>query len=289
VERFASQAEKLRSAEQAAERRVSENPSDPKALLDRGLARLRRGSVDAAISDFRHAALLAPSLAEAEADLAYALWTQGRLEEALNAARNALKLDPESPSAHRYAGRLLLLLDRNRNEAVAHLEHAVQLDPQETEAHFDLALAYRAAHDLPNAWAQVRLLETEFPEDDSRLLYVQGRLASDQGRSAVAVEFFRRAWKNNPSLLEAREALGIELARLQRWGEALDLLGAASSANPQSFRVTYAYALALMNTGHLAEAEQVTRRVMGLNQRSEVRALLDQITARRLLAGERKP
>ena len=290
AERFAPRAEKLRSAEQEAGARLRENPADVKALLDLGLVRLRLGNVDAAIVDFRRAAAQEPALAKAQTDLAYALWMEGHLDDALRAGRAALVLDPDDASAHRYVGRLLLLKGGDRSEAIDHLEKVAQLDPEETDAHFDLVMAYRSAGDPPNAWAQLRLLQTEFTEDDPRLLYVQGLLVSDQGRSALAIDLFRRACDRNPSLGEAREALGIELAQAGRWAEALDVLGPAAKSNSQSFRVTYAYALALMNTQHLAEADQVARRATSLNPGSaEARALLGQIKARRVPHGEKRP
>ncbi len=290
VERFAPQAEKLRSAEQRAEARLRENPSDMKALLDLGLAHLRLGEVDAAISDFQRAAAKSPSLAEAQTDLAYALWKQGRLDEALGAARAALLLDPRAAAAHRYAGRVLLLKGEDQQEAIAHLEKAAQLNPEETDAHFDLVMAYRATGDPANAWAQLRLLQTEFPEDDPRLLYVRGLLVSDQGRSALAIDFFRRAWNGDPTLEEARDALGVELVQARRWGEALEVLAPASKANPHSFRVAFAYALVLMNLERLPEAEEEARRAVRLYPSSpEARALLSQIKDRVMSQGGRQP
>jgi len=290
AERFAPPAEKLRSAEREAEARVRANPTDVKALLDRGLARLPLAQVDAAIADFRRAAALAPDQAEPETDLAYGLWMQGHLEEALGAARAALALDPHNASAHRYAGRLLLLLGGDRSSALAHLEEAARLNPQETDAHFDLVMAYRAAGDASNAWAQLRLLQTEFPADDPRVLYVEGLLASDQGRLSVAIDYFRQALAGDPHLGEAREALGIALAQAARWVEALEVLGPAARDNLGSFRLAYAYALALMNTERLAEAEEAARRALSLNPGSaEARALLGQVQARRAPGGEKQP
>ncbi len=290
VERFASPAERLRFAEQRAEAEVKANPSDAHALLGLGLARLRLGKLDAAIADFRRAAAEAPGRAEAQTDLAYALWKHGELEDALRAARAALVLDPSDAAAHRYAGRLLLLQGRDREDAIAHLEKAAQLDPEETDVHFDLLMAYRATGDRASAWAQLRLLQTEFPDQDPRLLYVQGLLVSDQGRSAPAIDLFRRAWKGNPRLEEARDELGVELAKSQRWAEALEVLAPASQANPQSFRVAYAYALALMTAGRLEEAAEQARRAVILNPGAgEARRLLDLIQARRAVPLRGKP
>ncbi len=285
MERFASQAEKLRSAKRKAQAQVEQNPSDAKALVGLGLARLRVEELDAAAADFRRATALAPSLAEAQTDLAYALWRQGHLDDALAASRAALQLDPRDAAAHRYAGRLVLLKDGNREEAIAHLEKAAQLNPEETDAHFDLLMAYRAAGDAASAWSQLRLLQTEFPEDDPRLLYLRGLLVSDQGRSAMAIDCFRRAWSGDPHLEEARDALGVELVQSRHWAEALEVLESASKANPRSFRLAYAHALALLNVQRLPEAAEEARRASFLNPAStEAQALLRLIKARMMSA-----
>lgn len=290
AERFAAPAEKLRSAEREAGARVRANSTDVRALLDRGLARLPLAHVDAAIEDFRRAAALAPNQAEPETDLAYGLWMQGHIEDALGAARAALALDPHDASAHRYAGRLLLLLGGDRNSALAHLEEAARLDPLETDAHFDLIVAYRTASDPANAWAQLRLLQTEFPADDPRVLYVEGLLDSDQGRLPIAIDRFRQALAGDPHLAEARDELGIALAEAAHWPEAVDVLGPTARDNPKSFRLAYAYALALTNLNYLAKAEGAAQKAVGLNPGSaEARALLERVQARRAAAGEKQP
>lgn len=279
--RFAPAAEKLRSAERSAQARVQANPNDAKAWLDLGMAHLRLSRVEDAIGAFRRAAGLAPSVAEPQTDLAYALWMHGDVEGALVAARAALVLDPNDASAHRYAGRLLLLHGGDSHEALEHLEKAAKINPAETDAHFDLAMAYRAAGDAASAWAQLRLLQIEFPENEPRVLYVQGVLVSEQGRSGLAINYLRQAMAGDPHLPGAREALGVELARSRQWAEAADLLAPAVRDNPRSFQLTYAYALTLMNTQHLAEAEAAAKHAVDLNPQSlEARTLLGQIQAR---------
>ena len=288
AERFAPPSEKLRLSE--AEARVRANPKEAKAWLDLGMAHLALAQIDDAIADLRRAAAMAPSLAEPQTDLAYALWIQGDIDRALEAAKAALALDPNDASAHRYAGRLLLLRGGDRGEAIKHLEKAAQINPEETDAHFDLIMAFRAAGDPSNAWAQLRLLQTEFPEDEPRVLYVQGLLASDQGRSALAVDFFRRAVAGDPHLPGAREALGIELAQTRHWTEALDLLEPAARDSPRSFQLTYAYALTLMNTQQWVAAEAAARRAISLNPESpEARTLLAQIQSRSIAGRGKQP
>ena len=277
-------------AEQDAESRVRTNPNDPKAWPDLGMAHLHLGKVDDAVRDFRRASALAPSLSTPQTDLAYALWMKGDINGALAASRAALALDPKDASAHRYTGRLLLLRGGDRGEAIEHLERAAQMNPAETDAHFDLLLAYRSNGDAANAWAQLRLLQTEFPGDEPRVLYVQGVLTSDQGRSPAAIELFRRALAGDPHLSEAREALAIELAQSRQWPEALGLIAAAIRDNPRSFRLAYAYALTLLNTSHFAEAEEAARRAIELNPGSpEARALLSDVQAHSASRGGKEP
>jgi len=290
VERFASQAEKLRSAERDAEGRVRAYPSQLRAWLDLGMAHLNLAELDAATAAFRRAAALSPFVAEPQTDLAYALWMQGKFDLALEAAKAALSLDPNDASAHRYAGRLLLLQGGSRGEAIEHLQKAVQINPEEADAHFDLAMAYREAGDTPNAWAQLRLLQSEFSEDEPRLLYIEGLLSSAQGRSSLAIDFFRRALAGDRRLPGARESLGIELAQTGHWTEALALIEPAARDNPQSFQLSYLYALTLMNTRRWGDAEAAARRAISLNPgSSEARALLGQAEARLASARDNHP
>jgi tetratricopeptide (TPR) repeat protein len=290
VERFAPQAERLRAAERDAEGRVRAYPSQVRAWLDLGMAHLNLAELDAATAAFRRAATLCPSLAEPQTDLAYALWLQGKVDPALEAAKAALSLDPNDAAAHRYVGRLLLLRGGSRAEAIEHLQKAVQSNPEETDAHFDLAMAYREAGDMPNAWAQLRLLQTEFPEDEPRLLYLEGLLSSTQGRSSLAIDFFRRALAGDSRLPRARESLGVELAHAGHWTEALALLEPAARDNPQSFELSYLYALTLMNTRRWADAEAAARRAINLNPASsEARDLLAQVEAHSGSAREKEP
>jgi tetratricopeptide (TPR) repeat protein len=280
AERFANPGTRLKRAELEAAVRVSANPKDVGAILDLGLARLRLGEFDGAVENFRRAVLVDPASADSEAHLAYGLWMQGRLDAALAAARSALALDSENASAHRYEGRLLFLTGGDRREAVQQLERAARLDPEETDTHFDLLMAYRSAGDVERAWAELRLLRAAYAADDARLLYVEGLLASDQGRASFAIDHFRRALAANPSLDEAREGLGITLTQAQRWAEALEVLKPLAQQKPQSFTVAYACALALKNTGHLPEAAEEARRALRLNPNSaEAHSLLSQTLA----------
>jgi tetratricopeptide (TPR) repeat protein len=70
----------------------------PRALLDRGEARLAAGDVDAALQDFERAAT-ENHLAEAEISLVRALLQQGEMRRALAFAAHAAGAHPEDPRA----------------------------------------------------------------------------------------------------------------------------------------------------------------------------------------------
>ena len=277
-ERFASSTAKAQLAEAEATARLNQSPKDVKALTDRGLARVGLGLLDAGVADFEQAVAVDPNSVESWASLAYGLWRQGKFEPALAAARKALERDPEYPSAHWYTGRLLLLTKGDVQEAVRHLERALELNPAEAGIHLDLLMAYRAAGDLKKAWAQLRPLRVLLPPSDTRLLYVEGLLASDFGRSAFAVDCFRQALAIQPQMLEARNGLGVALVQAERWQEAIEVLTPLAKEQPLSFRIAYLLALAYYYAQRGPEAEQEIRRALRLNPSStDAAALLEKV------------
>ena len=274
-ERFASSTVKSQRAEAEATARLNQNPKDVEALKERGLARLDLGLLDAGLADFEQAVAVDPNSAASWATLAYGLWRGGKFEPALTAARKALERDSEYPSANWYTGRLLLLTKGDAQEAVRHLERAQELNPAEAGIHLDLLMAYRTAGDLKRAWAQLHPLRVLLPSSDTRLLYVEGLLASDFGRSAFAVDCFRRALAVQPGMLEARNGLSVALVQAERWQEAIEVLTPLANEQPQSFRVAYLLALAFHHAQREAEAELEIRRALRLNPSStEAAALL---------------
>ena len=61
---------------------------------------MERGNFDDALTSFRHAAALKPSLPEAHANLADALMKTRQIDASLREVRWALELDPEVPESH---------------------------------------------------------------------------------------------------------------------------------------------------------------------------------------------
>ncbi len=117
--------------------------------------------------------------------------------------------------------------------AVEAFSKAIQADPQDYFAHFNLALAYT-------------LLE----------------------RDAEALPEYRKTLELKPGLFEAQLNEGIVLLRQKNGAEALPLLEAAAAQKPQEFRPRYYLAEAQLATGDLAKAEANYRAAAELDPKS---------------------
>jgi predicted Zn-dependent protease len=99
-------------------------------------------SMKEAQQEFEAELKLNPANAAAEFDLGMIAHAQGHLPEAIQHFARAAQLDASLGDAYLDLGRSLLDADRER-EAVAPLESAVKLQPENPEAHFFLATAYQ--------------------------------------------------------------------------------------------------------------------------------------------------
>ncbi len=146
--RIASLAE-LRGRPELAARELSaviaEDPEDAEARgrlarihLARGVQLARRGEHARAARQLERAAELDPEDATARTSLGAAFAELGRLDEAIDATREAVRLAPRDAAAHANLG-LLLAARRDPNGARAHLRRALTLDPDDARARAALA------------------------------------------------------------------------------------------------------------------------------------------------------
>ena len=169
----------------------------------------------------------------------------GNLAEARACAERCLELDPESPHGHRLLG-LTAVKTGTIQEVVRHLKRAHELDPNDAETLFWLAVMYgfagRARHGLPLA---ERLLKI----DPLTPIYqvVPGFLAMMEGDFAAAPEAFLRAIRMDPSNPILRVTYGHALALLGRREEAVEAFDALERDQPGAFfsRVGQVYKSAL--------------------------------------------
>lgn len=283
VERFSTPEARAEQVEGQANARLVANPNDADALNLRALARLRFGRYSEAYEDLRRAVALAPDNSDYQAGLGYVLWKLGRPAEAISTERVALKLNDKNFAAQYQLGRFLLRTGGREQltEAVEHLRRAIELEPRQYDARFELIAAYRALGDKVQASTQLEFLWDSLPSDP-RVFYLSALLATDREDFDNAIKDFKEALHRDPSLTSAWQDLGLAYVKLKRWAEAVETFAELVHQQPDSVDAAYLSALALFNNGQTTEAEREVRRALRLNAgAAEAHALLGVMLAAR--------
>lgn len=281
VERFSTPEARAARTEKETTEKLKQNADDDETINERALARMRLGKYAEALADLQKAVSLNPKNADYRANFGYVLWKLGRGQEAIEAEREALKLDEKNYTANYQLGRFLLRAgDKSLlKEAAERLKKAIEIDPRQYEVRFELIAAFRELGDTASAIGQLDILEDAHPAD-ARVKYVSALLFIDRSDADSAIKTFREALQKDENLYGAWQDLGLLLAKLNRWSEAVEAFGALAKRQPNSVEAAYFHALALYNAKKIAEAESEARRALRLNESSsDAHALLGIILA----------
>ncbi|MGD0088403.1 MAG: tetratricopeptide repeat protein [Planctomycetota bacterium] len=251
--RTAQRNEDYRSASQLWDRVVAQRPDNPRARCGLGLALADEpGRLDDAIEQYREALKLTPKYAEAHNNLGIALLEQGRLEEAREHFQEALRIRPNFAKAHSNFGEALLRQGR-LDEAIAHCQEALQLNPKQAEAHNNLgnALFQQGRLDEGLAHLQEALrLKPNFPEAHNNL----GNALLQQGRLDEALLHYQEALRTKPNFPDAHYDLGNALFQQGRPAEAVLHYQEALKTKPLFVEAHYNLGIALFQQGRVDEA-----------------------------------
>ena len=212
-----------------------------------GVALIKRGQLDEAVTRLQGAIRIAPNYAEAHNNLGTALAMQGRLEEAIARFQESVRLKPRSAQAHNDLGAALGRQGR-LDEAIAHLQEAVRLTPDLADARCNLGDALAAKGRLDDAivqYQQAIQLNPNYPDTYNHL----GIALASRGRLDEAIGQFQRALALNPDYAEAHGSLGAALGRKGSLDEAIYHLQEAVRLKP-----AYAAAQANLRTALAAKA-----------------------------------
>jgi protein O-GlcNAc transferase len=217
-------------------RRAIEIEPLPSTLLNLGRAEREAGRVDASIAAFRRAIELKRDAPEAWSMLSNALRQAGRFGEALDAAREAQRMDPWFGDGHLNAGVALHQLGQLAEAAVCYVAASTVASSRRAAlGNLKVALADprlvalgavttatatpAAARELPAAPSTLarlrRLLEAP---DDVAALEELGRSERDDKRLPTAIALLERAAQLAPNALRWLEvgALACELGRIEQ-------------------------------------------------------------------------
>ena len=152
-----------------------------------------------------------PDNARARNNLGLALKKEGRLEEAAEHYRAAVRLAPEFAETHHNLGIVLRELGA-LEEAAACFRAALQLKPTFAEAQANLARTLRDSGDLAGALDHYRSVVSENPDFPVGHLEL-GNALLREGQTGQAVHHYREALRLKPDYCEAHNNLGLALKR----------------------------------------------------------------------------
>jgi len=195
--------------------------------------------------------------------LAAVLKQTGRISEALVASQKAVEIDPEDAEAHSNLGNTLKELGR-LEEAEASHRQAIELKPDLAEAHSNLGNTLKALgrfEDAEARYKQAIVLKPDFAEAHNNL----GVALKELGRLEEAEASYRETIALKSDFFEAHSNLGNALQELGRLEEAEESHRQAIAVKPENAEVHRNLGVTLKELGRLDEAEASYREAIELN------------------------
>jgi serine/threonine-protein kinase len=226
------------------------------------------GRSDEAIAVFRDLVRLRPRSALHLTCLGCVLTDQGRVAEArpyldagIEAGRAAIQLLPNDAQAHHIVGMALRSLEK-LDDAAAEYRAAIRLQPGDSVPHCNLGIVLRAQGKLEEAVAEYRTAIRLEPDDAMNHNFL-GNALTDQGKYNEAIAEFRTAIGLKPDYAIAHSNLGHVLKSQGKLALAIDEFHAALRLQPDLAQAHSALGLALSAQGKhddaVAECRVATR------------------------------
>jgi Flp pilus assembly protein TadD len=178
----------------------------------------------------------------------------------------ALRQRPDDPAALVALGRLQLLDLSDPDAALATYRRAVQVAPQDAEAHYGLGQQLHFQGDMSGARAEFQealKLRPGWPHASAWLGTVE--LESLPPDLPAATRHLEGAAAADPRYAFARYELGRAYGRAERWKDAVTSLQAAVELKPDYREAQYALGQSLEHLGRLNEARAALQRFHALD------------------------
>ena len=228
-----------------------------------GITLQSKGQLDQAIDAYRKSIALNPQLLPAHHALGYALNESGRFDESVAAFRQAIAINPTLPESHNNFGNALC--DAGCfEEAIAAYRQAIALRPSYVGAHANLGNALVNNQQLDDAIAafrQVIALRPGYASAHSSL----GNALKDKGQFDEAIAAYRQALTVDPHFEDALNNLAGALNESGRLDQALIAYRRAIALNPNSADTYTNMGIVLKKKGQLDEAIAAHRHAITLD------------------------
>ena len=210
---------------------------------------------------WRHALSVTPS-AIAHNNLGNALESVGQIDEAIKHLQRAVEIYPTFTQAHHNLGRLLVLRG-DLDQAGIHLRLAAKLDPQARGVSRDLAVLLARQGKVEEAMPEFRRA-LEHDPGDAIALNNLGIILVRRGKLDEAAQHFRRALEINPRDATSHTNLAHALLGSGDAEGAVYHLRRAIELNANDAESYNSLAIVLIGKGELKEAMKYQRRVLEL-------------------------
>lgn len=186
----------------------------------------------------------------------------GDAEGALKYAREAIALNPGSPSPRLFAA-WVAAADGRWEEATKYYQEVLRDDPKNIEALTHLGALYGETGRLKEAEATFKRLVNA----DSGYLsyYYLGRFYTNTGRTQEAIKAYATSVKKNPEFIAALTELAILYEQVNNNAAAERTYRSLIKARPDSSMPKARLARLLLKTGRKKEAEKLVREMGGQN------------------------
>src|SRR5580658_947426 len=186
----------------------------------------------------------------------------GRVRDAVLAAQDILKTEPDNLDAHKLLGRVYLQSLGNVQNggpsekvlqlAIAEYSKIVQLQGNDIESRLLLGQLYTLAHDTPHAEEQFKAAEHIDPNSEDVVLNL-ARLYSDSGDTTHAIQVLS-AVPEDDRTAKMDYALGMSYDQLKDNKNAIDAYSKAFDMEPDNLDAERGLAQALLNDNQLGPA-----------------------------------
>ena len=221
--------------------RAIRNNGHPAYFFSLGNVLYSQGKLDDAVAAYRQAISVKPDYVEAYSNLGNALKDRGSLDGAVVAYCRAISIKPDYAEAYSNLGAALYEQGR-LDQAVAAYRQAIRIKPDYAEALLNLGAALRIRGTFDEAVAAYRQaisVKPDYAEAYSNL----GNALKDRGSLDEAAAAYRQAIRIKPDYAEAYSNLGAALYEQGRLDQAV-------AAYRQAIRIKPDYAEAYSNLGN---------------------------------------
>ncbi len=189
------------------------------------------GRIDEAIEHYREAIKLNPDFFDANVNMCVALGAKNQVDEALEYCQRALRAHPSDPAALHNTG-IMLQMQGRHEEAIEHYREA-------------LGVGF----------------------DSAELRFLMGTALLSCGRADEAVAHLEAAVGQGADFADAQRAMGEAMLALHLWDAAVRHFNEALDSDPSSARAAYGLGMALSVSGRSAEAVEAFRTAARLRPR----------------------